>query len=214
MSELRRIEVQRTRASERVELRVRKDINHTLDRRISTKTRRCQCAAKVENVEHIHIPRATKEAADETADTAVVANNLASGGIKALALRRSNGVPLREVPERQKRREAVAELDDTEGGDDGDEAEEVWDTGGDDEGNGPVDGYDDAPQDVAGPRGERGRAEEIHEDVVVEDFDADVAVQTGCDDAREHGENVTYGLPAVGGNALVCELVRVSGVRC
>ncbi len=58
-------------------------------------------------------------------------------------------------------------MDDAEGGDDGDEAEEVGDGGGDYEGEGPVDGDDDCPVDFAGLGRQGGGVQEVHEDVVV-----------------------------------------------
>ena len=54
------------------------------------------------------------------------------------------------VAQRKPRWEGVAELDDAEGGDDGDETEEIGDGGGDYEGDGPIDGDDDCPEDFAG----------------------------------------------------------------
>ena len=136
-----------------------------------------------------------------------MAHDAAGGGIEALV--RAHGVLLDEVPQRERGREGVAELDDAEGSDDGDEAEEVGDRGRDDEGHGPVDGHDDRPEDLALLGGEGREAEQVHEDVVVQDLDADVAVQARGDDPAEDGEHVAGCLPAVGADPLVGDLVGI-----
>ena len=63
-------------------------------------------------------------------------------------------------------------MEDAEGGDDRGQADEVRDAGCDDEGDGPVDGDEADPHDFAGFGGERGRAEHLDEDVVVDDYGA------------------------------------------
>ena len=85
-------------------------------------------------------------------------------------------MPLDEIAQSQHRRERVAELHDTECRNDGNQAEEIRDGGRNDESDGPVNGNDDGPEDFAFLGGQRGRAEQIHEYVVVEHFDADIAV--------------------------------------
>lgn len=67
-------------------------------------------------------------------------------------------------------REAVAELDDADRGDDGDEAGKVGDGGADDEGDGPVDGDDAHPKELAFAVGERRGTEEFDGYVVVENW--------------------------------------------
>ena len=131
-----------------------------------------------------------------------------SDRVKALVT--AQRAPLDEIADCQCRREGVAELDNTERRDNGDKTEEIGDGGSDDKCDGPVDGYDDGPQNLAVLRSERREMEEIHEDVVVEDLNADVAVETGGDDAGYDGEHVASGLPAVGGNALIGDLIDVS----
>ena len=127
------------------------------------------------------------------------------------ALIAAQRAPLDEIADGQGGREGVAELDDTEGGHDGDEAEKVGDGRSNDKGDGPVDRHDYGPENLAVLGGERGKVEEVHEDVVVEDLDADVAIQTGSNDSGDDGEHVAGRLPAVGGDALVGDLVDVSG---
>lgn len=74
---------------------------------------------------------------------------------------------------------------------------------GDDKSHAPVDGHDGGPEVFALLAGEGRGFEELGEDVVVEDFDADVAVEGGGDQGRDHGEDVGAGLPVVGAHALV-----------
>ena len=136
-----------------------------------------------------------------------MARDAAGGRVEALV--GAHGVLLDEVPERERGGEGVAELDDAEGGDDGDEAEEVRDGGGDDEGDGPVDGDDDGPQDFALVGRQRREFEQIHQDVVVQHFDADVAVEPGGDDAADDGDHVSGRLPSVRADTLVRDLVGI-----
>ena len=117
---------------------------------------------------------------------------------------------MHEAAERQKRGEAVAELNDTECCNDADKSEEIWNAGSDNESYTPVNWYNDGPKNFTRFRVERRSSEKIHQDVVVEDFDADVAVQACSDNAGgDHREDITGSLPAVGRNALVRKLVRV-----
>jgi hypothetical protein len=44
------------------------------------------------------------------------------------------------------------------------------------------------------------------EEIPVENFDSDVAVESGCYQAGADGEHVTNYLPGVGGDTLVCYL--------
>lgn len=64
----------------------------------------------------------------------------------------------------------VGELGDAEGANDADESAKCGDQGADYEGEGPVDGDEDYPEDFADFGGEDGEAEEFDEDVVVDDW--------------------------------------------
>jgi hypothetical protein len=79
-----------------------------------------------------------------------------------------HGSLLDPVIGRKHGREGVGELQDTESGNDGGETGEVGDTGGQDEGDGPVDWDESHPQELAGLVGERGEAEKLDENVVVD----------------------------------------------
>ena len=96
--------------------------------------------------------------------------------VEAFAFTLSMRVVLDVVSHGEERRERIRQIQQRGGGDDADEAEVVWNCGRDDEGDGPPDGHDDGVEDFPTAGDERRCAEEIHEYVVVEDFDADVAV--------------------------------------
>ena len=161
----------------------------------------------MDNIQNREVPRAIEEAADPAPHAAVVVDGVAGSRVEALAVLHSALVD--GVAEREYGRERVRELYGAEGREDGDEAEEVGDCGGHDVGDRPVDGHDGGPEVLALLGGERGRGEEVHEDVVVEYFDADVAIERGGDDAAEHGEHIADALPAIGGDAEVGERVDV-----
>lgn len=112
------------------------------------------------------------------------------------------------------RGERVRELQDTQRRDEGGKAEEVRDRGRDDESDGPVDGDDDRPEHLAFLAVHGRGGEPFHEDVVVEDFDADVAVEAGGDQGGDDGEDVARGLPVVGGDALVGWVDGVLALVC
>ena len=114
------------------------------------------------------------EAAHPAADAVVEARDLACGGIEAFV--GADGVLVDRVAEGHDRRESVSELQDADGGDEGGELEEGWDRGCDDKGDGPVDWHDADPEPLALLGREGWGAEKVDEDVVVEDFDPDVAV--------------------------------------
>lgn len=116
---------------------------------------------------------------------------------------------LYEVAQGQDGGEGVTELDDAKGGNDGDEAEEIGDGGRDDESDGPVNRDDDRPEDFSLSGGKGRGAEEVHENVVVKDFDADVPVETGGDEATHDREHVADDLPAVGRDSLVGQLIGI-----
>ena len=200
-------QIQRTGAGKRIHLRILKRINQPLTSGISTQPGHRKRTAQIDNIPNIDIPPTSHETPRNPRNPAVMLGDIAGIGIKPFAV--TEGVFLDVEREGEPGREGVCELDDAEGGDDGDEAEEVGDGGGDDEGDGPVDGDDDGPEDFAFAGGEERGVEEVHEDVVVEDFDADVAVQACGDETGGDGEHVADDLPAVGGDALVGELVGV-----
>jgi len=93
-------------------------VDQALNRRVGTQTRNGQGPDEVKDVPDIHPPGSGHEAADIPLEPAVVQDDVAGGGIEALAF--EHGVFLHHVAEGQRGGEGVAELDDAEGGDDGD----------------------------------------------------------------------------------------------
>lgn len=93
-----------------------------------------------------------------------------------------------------------------ERGSEGRQAEEVGDRGREDEGETPEDGNNDGPDVFALLGGERWKFEEFDENVVVDDFNADVAVQSGSNDTGDDAEYVADCLPGVGRDTPVGDL--------
>lgn len=182
-----------------------------MNRSISTETGRRQRTTRINDIPAVHVPGAREEAAHPAFHATVIANDGAGLGVEALAFISAHGAPLDEVAEGKDGREAVAELDDTECSDDGDEAEEIGDGSGNYEGDGPVDGHDGNPHHAAGAGGQWRCLEQVHKNVVVEDLNTDITIETCGDDAGNDGEDVASRLPAVRGDTLVGELVGVSG---
>lgn len=155
------------------------------------------------------MPRPADKAPGPPLDTLVPAHDETCDGVEALALACLHRVEVDVVAEDQDGRKGIAKLNDGNGADDRHEAEVIGNGGRDDEGDRPPDGHDDHPQDFA-VLGDQGRGlEQIHEDVVVKDLDADVAVQARGDQPTQHGKHVAGRLPAVGADALVGDGIGV-----
>jgi hypothetical protein len=116
---------------------------------------------------------------------------------------RQHRVTLGLEAEHQERWERIGELEDARRANESREDGDLRDGDGDDEGEEPVDGDEKDPEEFALSGFEDGPAEEFAADVVVEHFDADVAVEAGGDQARDEFERVGGRLPAVGVDALV-----------
>ena len=93
--------------------------------------------------------------------------------------------------------EGVCERKDANCADETRDVRELGDGCGDDEGQRPVGGDHGNPEDLAHPDGERGSAEELLEDVIVDDLDTNVAVQGGSDETRDDVADVGSGLVVV-----------------
>jgi hypothetical protein len=159
-------------------------------------------------VQDINVPFVAEEASDPSLQAAVMESDDASGRIEAFALLQR--VLLNAVSQGEQRREGVCELHETDCGCDTCKSEEIRDRGSEDEGNSPVEGNEACPEDLAAFGNESWSTEPFHQDVVVDDFDANVAVETGGDQSGDHCEDVSESLPAVGRDTLVGDLGRVS----
>ena len=105
-----------------------------------------------------------------------VSYHRARNRIESLAFTFSHRVRLHIIPHSKERRKRVRQVQQERGRYDTHEAKVVGDRRGDDEGDDPPDGYDGGVEYFAAAVDEWGGVEDVHEDVVVEDFDADVAV--------------------------------------
>lgn len=161
--------IQRTLAHKRSSAAIRKRINQDSDSRISTKTsksKRAQGVEDVENAEHEIFRLLSHESPNNAFKATIVANGVAGGRVESFSV--LHGSPFDPVIGRKHGWESVGELQDTERGNDGGETGEVGNTSSQDKGDGPVDWNESHPQELAGLVGERGEAEKLDEDVVVD----------------------------------------------
>ena len=112
----------------------------------------------------------------------------------------SDSSPLDVEPQREERRKSVRQVEQHGGGDDGDEAEVVWNSTGDHERNGPPDRDDASVDDLSALRDEQRCLEDVDQDVVVEHLDANIPVETSSDESGDQGDHIAGSLPAVGTN--------------
>jgi hypothetical protein len=119
------------------------------------------------------------EATDPAAGALVHPDGLA--GVRVEALAGEDGGFLDGVAEVEHAGEGVGEVDHEEGADEADDAADVGDGGGDDEGEDPVDGAEAVPGDLALAGGDGGEAEALLEDFEVDCLHADIEVHDcGC----------------------------------
>lgn len=198
-------------ARESVDLRILERLLQRHTRSVRPQARDRECAQSIEDIPGINIPGLGEESADPSLDATIVALHHARYRIEALT--RLHCVSLDEVAKCKHRGKRVGELHKADRCRDADEAEEIRDRGGDDESDCPVDWNDTGPDPFAA-FGEKGRrVEKFHQDVVVEDFDTDVAVQRGRDKGTDDGKHVACCLPAIGRDALVRNLsIRIMSV--
>lgn len=86
------------------------------------------------------------------------------------------------------------------------EAEEVRNGGCEDEGDDPVEGHDAGPENLSLLRDERGSIEKLHKDIVVENFDSNIAIKCSSDQTTNNCEHVSHNLPAIGRYSLIGQL--------
>ena len=101
------------------------------------------------------------------------------------------------VSHRKERRKRIGQIQQHRGGYDTDEAKVIWNRCRKDKGDSPPDGHDGGVVDFAAMGNERRCTEDVHEDVVVEDLDTDVAIQSGSDEGGDEGDHISGCLPAV-----------------
>ena len=106
-------------------------------------------------------------------------------------------VVLHIVSHRKERRKCIRQIQQHCCGYDTDEAKVIWNRCRDDKGDRPPNGHDGGVEYFTATCDERRCAKDVHEDVVVEDFDTDVAVQSGSDEGGDKGDHVSRCLPTV-----------------
>ena len=152
---------------------------------------------------------AAEEAAYPSPDRSLAPHHLSSRRIKAFALISSESVLLDVEAQSEEWRKGVRQVQEHGRRDYADEAEVVRYGCCDDKGNNPPDWNDSSIENFAPPGDEWRCAEDVQEDVVVEHFDADVAVKPCSDEGGDQGNHVTRGLPAIDADALVARIEAV-----
>ena len=126
-----------------------------------------------------------------------VSCHLPRNWIESFACAFSVRILLHIVPEGEERRKRIRQIQQHRGGYDTDEAKVIWNRCCDDKGDGPPDGHDGGVKDFAAAVDERRCIEDVHEDVVVENFDPNIAIQPSSDEGGDEGDHVAGCLPAV-----------------
>lgn len=126
-----------------------------------------------------------------------VSCHLPRNRIESFAFAFSVRILLDIVPHRKERRKRIRQIQQRRGGYDTDEAEVIWNRCRDDKGDAPPDGHDGGVKDFAAAGDERRCIEDVHEDVVVENFNTDVAIQPSSDEGGNEGDHVADCLPAI-----------------
>ena len=153
-------------AAKSIDLRFRVNENEILDGGPNAQPGRRERAQKIDDVPHIQVPIPRHEPSHQPLHASVLQADLSGDGVVALTA--AQGVLFDVEGEVQERREGVGELEDAGGGDDGREAGESGDCGTDNEGDGPVDGDEDHPEEFAILVSEGRGIEEFDADDVVE----------------------------------------------
>ena len=141
----------------------------------------------------------------------VLALDNSSGWVKCLVWK--NGITLGFEADHQDWWEGVRELQDTQGSDECREQGDLRNSGGDDEGENPIDWHKGNPYPLAPLRLEAREFEEVSANVVVDDFNANIAVKTCGNDAGNQFEDVSDGLPVVRVDALVRRIINVLALQ-
>lgn len=101
-----------------------------------------------------------------------------------------HSISLHPVAETQRRWKGIGELKNEQSADESDHRTQTWDCDSDDPGNTPVPEDRSGEDDTAFGGKHRGCFEILSEDVLVEDLDADIAVQDGRDDDSDERDNI------------------------
>ena len=117
--------------------------------------------------------------------------------IEPFAFAFSNRILLYIVPYREERRKRIRQVQQSRGGYNTDEAEVIRNRCRDDKSDGPPDGHDGGVKKLSAASDERRCLENVHEDVVVDNLDTNVTIQSSSDQGGDEGNHVADCLPAV-----------------
>ena len=168
--------------------------NGTLDGGPSSHARASKTGQDIEYHGKARIPRLFKTT-HETLDASVVAGGNAGNGVKTLAGQRRS--LLDAVGDVHDSWDGVGEVEREEATHNTDEEVEVGDGGGEEEGDDPVDWAENEPQDLALLGDDRGKVENLLEDLEVDGLHADVEIEDNSDEACNQAQDVADGLQAV-----------------
>ena len=114
-----------------------------------------------------------------------MSRHLSRRRIESFALNFSVRIVLYIVPHRKDGRNRIRQVQQSRGGYDANEAEVIRDRRGDDEGDGPPDGHDGGVEDFPAAGDKRRCIEDVHENVVIHDFDTNITIQSGSDEGGD-----------------------------
>ena len=168
--------------------------NQSFDGSIASQTTDNQCTKEIDDVESGD-EEGLSVTAHPSLDTAVNAMIPASRFVELLFRQHGSYLDLNSNAEQS--REGIGEVTNAEGADKRTEVSEQWYGGGNHECESPVHRYEDYPDEFASLGGKRREMEELHQNIAVDDLDADVAVERGSDHSTNDGQDVSSSLETV-----------------
>lgn len=141
-------------------------------------------------------PEPAKESSDDPLNPRISAADGTSRRVEASFS--FHCISLYRKSEADKGGECIRKLHKTHSSGNARQAKEVGNRACNDKCNDPVDWDQNSPQDFASLGGQRRGIENLHEDVVVDDLDANVSVQSCSNNASYHGQHVCSCLPSIG----------------
>lgn len=161
-----------------------------------------QTSQEESQIEKLEIPMSSKTSLP-SAQIPPAINSVHRTCDRVKALIRMNSIFLHLKSKIENSRKCVSELHDANSTHHGRYICELGNCRGNDKGEGPVDGNHEYPHDLSPLGGELWATEQILDDVLIDDFDTNVAVQSSRDDSTDHIESVGHGLRPVRIEALV-----------
>lgn len=188
-------------ANERVRCPTSKCGHQVHNRTVSPECGQTQRAQHIQDVEDIEIPSLSHESSHESLDTRIVLDNFSGPGVEPFSLPQCKS--LDGIGDGQHGWECVCKVENADSSNHTRQARKIRDTASNDKGDCPEDRDETNPDELAGLGGKWWRSEKLDEDVVVENFDADVTVQGCCDESADHGKYVADCLQTVCGDTQV-----------